>query len=89
MKRSQFPARVERALDLPCGVLQTLPRIELSGNRRVVIEGCQGILTYDEDTVCLRTDIGVLRLLGTRLRLCRLSPTCTAVAGTVLSIEFL
>ena len=41
-----IPSRVEKALELPVGSLSSAARIELSGNRRAVVEGCRGIVEY-------------------------------------------
>ncbi len=80
---------LERSLQLPDGALSALPRMELAGNRRLLIEGCIGIDEYDEDRICLRTTNGVIRLIGQELCMHRLHPTCAVVTGRLLSIEFL
>ncbi len=81
--------QVERSLQLPDGALASLPRLELSGNRRVLIEGCRGIAEYDDDRICLRTTAGVIRFLGDELRMHRLNPECAIITGQLLSVEFL
>lgn len=81
--------RVENVLDLPVGVLTEAPRIELAGNRRALVEGCERILECDEDRVCLRTAVGTVRFTGRELCLhCRTADS-TVVTGRLLSIEFL
>ncbi|MBP3435572.1 MAG: YabP/YqfC family sporulation protein [Clostridia bacterium] len=80
---------LERSLHLPDGVLTTLPRMELSGNRRILIEGCKGIVEYDEDRICLRTEVGTVRFLGRSLYMHRLNPACAVITGRLLSVEFL
>ncbi len=81
--------RIEQTLDLPTGALVTASRLEITGNRRVMIEGCRGITAYNEDCVCLRVAEGTLRLMGRDLCMNCLNPTCTVVTGNVLSLEFL
>ena len=89
MNKETVYRRLEQGLDLPTGVLSTAPRMEFSGNRRVVIEGCQSILEYDEDRIRLRTALGEVRFLGSRLRMvCRTSEHAV-VSGHLLSMEFL
>lgn len=84
-----LPRRVENALDLPVGVLTAAPRIEFSGNRRALIEGCESILEYNEDCIRLRTAIGVIRLSGRELCLhCRTSEHAV-ITGRFLALEFL
>ena len=47
--------RMERAMGFPGGSLSNTALLEIEGDRRVVIAGCQGILTYTDDCICLRT----------------------------------
>ena len=88
-RRAALSQRVERALDLPTGALTEAPRIELSGNRRALVEGCQSILEYDEDRIRLRTAAGIVRFLGRDLCMNCLNPSCAVITGQLLSVEFL
>lgn len=88
-KENLLGQRVEKWLDLPTGAVTPVTRMEISGKRRVVIEGCQGILEYSEDCICLRVCEGVLRLLGRSLCMNCLNPSCAVISGNVLSLEFL
>lgn len=81
--------RIENTLDLPTGVLTTAPRIELSGDRRVLIEGCQSILECDEDSIRLRTAMGIVRFTGRELCMHCLTPEHAVITGRLASVEFL
>ena len=87
-RKQALSRHLERSLQLPDGLLATLPRMELYGNRRVLIEGCTGIAEYDEDRICLRTDSGTIRFLGRSPCMNRLNPTCAVITGRLLSDEF-
>ena len=81
--------RLEQTLDLPVGALVAAPRMELTGNRRLALEGCRQILECDEDHICLRTVIGTVRLTGRELRMdCRASEQAV-ISGQLLAVEFL
>lgn len=80
--------RVEAMLRVPVGTLTDASRIELSGNRRVLIEGCRGIIRYEEDEIEIRTDSGQVRLSGRELCMTSLNPVCAVVTGRLLSLEF-
>ncbi len=92
MKSSQhktaLPRRIEGALDLPMGVLSSAPRIELCGNRRVLVEGCKRVLTCDADRICLCTDVGEVRFSGRELCMNCLTPEHAVITGRLLSVEF-
>ena len=89
MKRKTVCETVEKALDLPMGVLSNLVRMELTGNRQVVVEGCEGIVKYDEDRIQVRTVSGMVRFTGRQLCMTSLNPSCAVITGRLLSIEFL
>ena len=89
IKPSSLPQRVEQALDLPTGVLTVAPRIELSGNRRALVENCERILEYDEDHICLCTAAGTVRFTGRELRLPCRTAEGMVITGRLLSGEFL
>lgn len=88
-RKEALSRHLERSLQLPDGLLTAMPRLELSGNRRVLIEGCTGIVDYDEDRICLRTAVGTVRFFGRYLCMHRLNPTCAVITGRLLSVEFL
>ena len=89
MKRQRKTAEtLEERLGLPAGMLGGT-RMELCGNRRVLIEGCRRVSEYEEDRLCLQTDDGTVRLLGRNLCVVRLSAGCAVITGTVQAVEFL
>lgn len=86
---SKVAEKLEEAFRFPVGSLGNEVRIELSGNRQALVEGCCGIVKYDEDGVELRTVGGVVRLLGRELCMNSLNPVCAMITGRLLSVEFL
>lgn len=90
-KRKEAPLarRVEQVLDLPGGALSSAARIELSGNRRAVVEGCRGILEYEEGVIRLNTGSGILRFIGRELGLSCMTEESAVVTGVILSVEFM
>lgn len=89
MKKRRIPLRVEQALQLPAGTLTNDVRLELTGRRRAVIEGCRRILEYEDDTIRLDTPDGALRFMGQGLCMDCLTPTAVVITGTILSVEYL
>lgn len=88
-KPSPVARRVEQVLELPGGTLSGAARMELSGNRRAVVEGCRGILEYEEGVIRLNTDGGIIRFMGRELGLSCMTEDCAVVNGFLLSIEFM
>ena len=86
---SPITQRVEQVLELPEGSLSGAARVELSGNRRAVVEGCRGILEYEEGVIRLNTTSGIVRFMGRDLTMNCLTEDSAVVSGTILSVEFL
>ncbi len=87
-RKRQMGRRMERAMDFPGGTLCKTALMEVEGNRRVVITGCLGILTYTEDCICLRTPEGAVTIYGRDLEMGCLSEDGATVVGHLQRIEF-
>lgn len=64
------------------------PRIELVGNRRVIIDGCDGIIDYGEDMVKARLGRLTVQINGRSLKLKVLTDTKAIVEGYISSLEY-
>ncbi len=64
------------------------PLIELSGNTRVWVGSCEGILEYEPETVKLRAGKRFVRINGRCLDLCSLTENAVLIRGMVDSVEF-
>ena len=80
-KRRLFP-------DLPSTIVGQEPLIELHGMQHMIVDGCCGVLIYDECLVKLALKRTVLSVSGTNLNLLHLSPACASVTGQIQSITF-
>ena len=88
-KVSRVTQRVEQILELPSGSLSGSARIELSGNRRAVVEGCRGIMEYEDGLIRLNTTSGMVRFIGRDLCMSCLSEDSAVITGYILSVEYL
>lgn len=62
--------------------------VELFGNRRAVVQGCDGILDYGETQTAFRSGRLTLRLEGRGLRLIRLTESSAVVEGTIRRVVY-
>lgn len=81
--------RLASMLEMPATSLSGMASLQLSGNREAVVEGCQGILEYGEDTVRLSTEGMVIRFTGRDLQIRCMTQDSAVVTGFITSIEFL
>ncbi len=62
--------------------------ISITGNRSVVVDGCDGIVDYDEKMVILRTGRLTVRLEGHGLRLKKLTENSAVIEGVIAKVEY-
>ena len=81
-------AKITTALDLPQAALTGISQMEISGNREVVIDGCQGVLAYEDDMIklALRGMIACFRGRGLQIKV--LTHDSAIVCGFITCIDF-
>ena len=85
----QSPAsKIARVLDIPQNVLSAMPAIDLMGNKEAIVEGCKGVLEYEEDIVRLNLGDMILKFTGRDLVLKCMTSEGVVVNGYILSVEF-
>ena len=65
------------------------PLLEMTGNRRLTVEGSTGILLYENEQIKLSTGRMVLCVSGRGLRLRCISGSCVEISGFISNLEFL
>jgi sporulation protein YqfC len=81
--------KLEAALELPSGIFAGLAHLELSGNREAIIEGCKGVLEYDENLVRINTGKMIIRFLGRGLTIRNLTEDSAVIEGYITTIEYM
>ena len=69
--------------------LGTAPLIEMSGNRRVNVEGSTGILLYETSNIKVSTNRMVLSFEGRGLSVRCISGSGVEIEGFITKIEFI
>lgn len=63
-------------------------RIEMISNKEVSIDGCKGIVEYNDEYVKLRISDGVLVLIGSSLSIPVFDGPFITISGKISNIEF-
>ena len=87
-RKRPLRAQVERMMDFPAGSLTDITLLEMESDRRLVIEGCNGILAYTDDCIRLRVPEGELAVMGCGLGMGCLTAEGATVTGRIQRIEF-
>ncbi len=82
-----FRKTVEMAAAMVTDTELLLPHVELHADRRAVVDGCRGIVAYDETCAKLNCGAILLVLHGDGLCMEQLSGTHISVSGTLVSLE--
>ncbi len=76
-------------MQLPAGAAPNCAHFEMNSNREVIVEGCKGILQYDENLVRINTGKMVTSFCGRNLSIKCLTTDSLIVEGFITSIEFI
>ena len=87
VKKTEHPMAKE-ALDVPRLLNPNLFHMEMQGNEEVIIDGCAGVLDYNEQEIVLKADTLRLVFRGDALRLCSFTEEEVVIEGTLTDIAF-
>lgn len=64
------------------------PRLELFGNREIIVEGCMGVFEYSDTYMKLKLPKGSLTVCGCNFDIVAFEGSTITVRGNISSIEF-
>lgn len=62
--------------------------VQLTGNRSAVVDGCDGIVDYDEGKIILRAGRLTVHFVGRSLALRRLTESSAVIEGFIDRVEY-
>ncbi len=88
-KRTEsFLESVGRSFDLPQEALSGYVHTEISGNKEVLVDGCQGVLEYGDCAIALNTGRLTVRICGCELTVVSMQNGQAIVRGIITGVEF-
>ncbi len=90
MKKSkdEFVTKLAGEMQLPLSALRDTFRIELTGNGEMHIDGCSGIIEYDENNITLSLRNNSVSVGGFALEITSFSDWQAVITGNIASITF-
>lgn len=85
---TKWGERLADMLDLPRDIVLDLPRMVLTGNRRLVVENHKGVIEYTSEVLRLNTAKGELRIKGEGLVLLSIFREEVWIEGRLHQLEF-
>jgi sporulation protein YqfC len=80
--------RAVDAFDLPGEVLAGLPKLTITGNRRIHIECHKGIVEYDGSLIAVNGGAILVKVRGEELEIVSMSAEEILIKGLVATVEF-
>ena len=90
MRRKNQNGILERAVeifDLPGEALTDMPKLSLTGNRRLHIEGHKGIQAYDGSLIAIKGRAMLLQVYGDDLEISSMSAEELLITGNISKVE--
>ena len=87
-KNQTSPERLAKILDVPQNMFESYSQIVLSGNREAVLDGCQGVIEYEDDFIKLKIGRQVVKFTGQNLQIKCMTGENVIIDGKILSVEF-
>ena len=83
------PSKFEKFSKIPHEFTAHLPFIQITANKKIFIDGCEGILEYQDDIVRINTGTFILLVKGRRLYIKCMTATSITLCGYISGVEFL
>lgn len=88
-KKEDLVYRFAEEMQFPVSALTDTFRIELRGQNEMTVEGCRGIVEYDENSVSLNLGNISLNIAGKSLEISTFSEQQAVITGVVTNIRLL
>ncbi|MCI8443042.1 MAG: hypothetical protein HFG27_11000 [Provencibacterium sp.] len=76
-------------LQLPASSLSQMTQIQLISNREALVDGCKGVIEYNEDFIRLNLGNMTVRFTGRGLQLRSMSEESLIIHGFIQSLEYI
>ena len=80
--------KIGENLDVPKALISSQYHLEMFGNFQAIIDGCKGILEYDEEKIKLNLGKTTIRFCGSNLSIKSLTFEEAIIIGTIISVDF-
>ena len=82
----RFFQSVLSAADFPTEILSGIPVVEIHGDKEATVLHHRGVLAYGEDEIAIASDLGPVRVSGSKLVLFRMNRERIVIHGSVRAV---
>ena len=69
-------------------ILPTEPKIEMTGNKEIIVDGCNGIVEYDENVIKISTNTVSIGFEGQGLVITSYDNKVIIITGQIANLSF-
>jgi len=80
--------KLAKKTDIPLNIIKDQTHYEFNSNKEIIIEGCRGILQYEENIVRLNMKNMITIFCGRKLSIKCLTEDSLIITGFITSVEF-
>lgn len=88
-KMDNLKYNISEALELPKDITLDMPKIIMVGNVQLSITNHKGIIEYTQETLRVNSNIGVIKITGSNMKLKTILSEEIIVKGNIESIEII
>ncbi|MCD7827060.1 MAG: YabP/YqfC family sporulation protein [Clostridiales bacterium] len=87
-RKDEIGGKIADELQMPRSAVSSVYRIEFRGNEDVTVEGCKGIVEYDNSVISLNLGSVVARFRGSDLEISSFFEEQAVIRGVIIQLEF-
>ncbi len=89
MKKQKNTARkFAEEMQMPENAIHDTFSIEMHGNTEITVEGCKGMVEYDDSLIAMNLGNLIVRFHGADLEISTFFEQQAVIKGTVISVDF-
>lgn len=81
--------RLTDSADLPSEAIPKIPLVEITGDRRVLVENHCGVCEYGTERICVRLSYGQLCVCGSGMEIARMNREQLIISGHIDSVTLI
>lgn len=87
--KKKIADRISDTLEIPRDIIANMPRVVITGNGMVHIEGFSGIEEYESERITVRVKEGMVSVAGAGLSIDEITEEYINLKGVVKTVEFM
>ncbi len=86
--KKEIAYRLSKTFEMPENVFSGGAQMEILGNREAIVDGCKGVIEYDDEIIRLSTGNMIVCFRGVGLEIKGLTASNAVISGMITAIEF-